>query len=308
MTEKSVSVMELEKKRTRIRRPVSHIVFDICNYCILLLVGLITVYPLWHIVCASFTDSRLLMSYNGILLWPREFTTAAYALMIKNPLIVKSYGNVIFIVITSCLLSILMTSLCAYVLSVKRVFWNKYLTIVIMVTMFFNGGIVPTYLLIAKWLHLNNSYAALILPAAINVYNMIIMRTSFESIPESLKESAKLDGAGHLRTLFLIVLPLSKAIIAVMLLYYAVAQWNSWFQASIYLTSRSKYPLQLILREILIENDTALMNNAEAGDQAAVGEAIKYAVIVFSTLPILCVYPFLQKYFTKGVMIGAVKG
>lgn len=296
------------RKATRKKIVASHLIFDIFNYCLLLLIGLVTLYPMWHIVCASFTDSRILAAYNGLLFLPRGLTTAAYAQMMENPLILRSYVNAIFLVVTSSALSILMTSLCAYVLSVKQVFWNKYLTVLIMITMFFNGGIVPTYLLVAKWLHLNNSYAALILPAAINVYNMIIMRTSFEGIPESLKESAKLDGAGHLRTMFSIVLPLSKAIIAVMVLYYAVAQWNSWFQASIYLTSRSKYPLQLVLREILIENDTALMNNGNVSDQAAVGESIKYAVIVFGTLPILCVYPFLQKYFTKGVMIGAVKG
>jgi len=142
----------------------------------------------------------------------------------------------------------------------------------------------------------------------ISVYNMMIMRTSFEGIPESLRESAELDGAGHIRILFSIILPLSKAMLAVILLYYAVAQWNSWFSASIFLRDRSKYPLQLVLREILIENDTALMNGAETADQAAVGESIKYSTMVYGTLPILLVYPFLQKYFTKGIMIGAVKG
>lgn len=289
-------------------RSLSGTVFDILNYSFLLLIGLVTMYPLWHVICASFSDAKQIAAYNGLLLWPKDFSLQAYIQMMDHPLVLKSYGNTIFIVVVSSAFSLIMTAICAYVLSTKNVFWNKYLNIMIMITMFFSGGIVPTYLLVAKWIGLNDSYWALILPQAINVYNMIIMKTSFQSIPESLRESAMLDGAGHWRTLFYIVIPLSKSIMAVMLLYYAVAQWNAWFEASIYLVSRAKYPLQLVLREILIQNDTALMSGAGAEDQAAVGEIIKYAVIVFSMLPILCVYPFLQKYFTKGVLIGAVKG
>ena len=149
---------------------------------------------------------------------------------------------------------------------------------------------------------------ALIIPTAINTYNLIIMRTSFSSIPESLIESARLDGANNLQILWKIVIPVSKAIVAVMVLYYAVSHWNSWFNASIYLKDRSKFPLQLVLREILIQNNTSAMSDALAADQYAIGESIKYAVIVVATVPILLVYPYLQKYFTKGVMIGAVKG
>ena len=175
--------------------------------------------------------------------------------------------------------------------------------------MFIGGGLVPTYLVVTKMLHLNNNLWALILPNAISVYNMIIMRTSFMGIPDSLEESAKLDGAGVWTILFRIILPLSKAVIAVMILYYGVGYWNSWFDASIYLKDRELYPLQLVLREILIANSTeSMMDGVSNMDQEMVGETIKYSVIVLTTLPILAVYPFLQKYFVKGVMIGAVKG
>ena len=231
-------------------------------------------------------------------------------MMVRNPMVLRGYLNTIYIVVVSVVLNLLFTSLAAYFLSRKNVYWQKYVMMMIVFTMFFSGGLIPSYLINTKVFHLGDSYWAIILPTLINTYNLIIMRTSFSSIPDSLEESAKLDGAGHWTILFRIVLPLSKAVLAVMVLYYAVAQWNSWFSANIYLSTRSKYPLQLVLREILISNDTTSMTagGADAGDQQSIGETVKYAVIVTATLPILCVYPFLQKYFVKGVMVGAVKG
>jgi len=281
--------------------------FDTVNVFFMILLGVIMIYPIWHVICASLSSVDALMRNRGILLWPVDFNFKAYSLMWTNPMISKSYINTIIIVASSVSVSMCLTVLCAYVLSRKNVFWNPIFNSMVMITMFFGGGLIPTYLLVAKNLNLNNNYLALILPNAVNVFNMIIMKTSFLSVPESLEESAKLDGAGHWRILFNIILPLSKSILAVITLYYAVSQWNSWFEAAIYLQDRERYPLQLILREILINNDTALMSNASALDGEAVGDSIKYAVIVFATLPILCVYPYLQKYFTKGVMIGAMK-
>jgi putative aldouronate transport system permease protein len=180
--------------------------------------------------------------------------------------------------------------------------------IMIVVTMYFNGGLIPFYLTV-KALHLDNSYLALIFPVAINTFNLIIMRTSFASIPDSLEESARIDGASHFNILFRIIIPLSKATIAVMILYYSVGHWNSWFNAMIFIRKRELFPLQLILREILIQNDTSNMSiGVDAMDRESVAESIKYAIIIVATLPILTIYPFLQKYFVKGVMIGAVKG
>ncbi len=283
-------------------------VFNVFNVCFLLILSVCMLYPMWYVLCGSLSDSMMLQRSNGVLLAPMGFNIQAYKKMLSHPLITSSYINSIFIVLVGVSINILFTSLCAYVLSRRNVMWNKLFTGMIVFTMFFGGGMIPTYLLVSQSLKLYDSLWALILPGTINVYNMIVMRTSFEGVPVSLEEAAKIDGAGHIRILFQVILPLSKAIIAVMVLYYAVAHWNSWFDASIYLKSRSKYPLQLVLREILISNDTNSMANASALDQEAIGESIKYATIIYATVPILCVYPFLQKYFTKGVMIGAVKG
>ena len=178
----------------------------------------------------------------------------------------------------------------------------------VMITMFFSGGLVPIYLTVMQ-LGMENSLWSLVIPSAISVYNLIILRTGFLSVPESLIESAKLDGASHTRILCSVIIPLSMPTIAVIVLYYAVTQWNSWFNAMIYLRDRSKFPLQLILREILLQNDTdSMITDATRADALAISESVQYAIIIVATLPILFVYPFVQKYFVKGVMIGAVKG
>ena len=178
----------------------------------------------------------------------------------------------------------------------------------IFITMFFSGGLIPFYLTV-KMLGMYNSLWALIIPTGINTYNLIIMRTSFMAIPDSMEEAAVIDGAGHIRVLTQIVLPLSKSIVAVMVLYYGVAHWNEWFNAMVFLNNRSKFPLQLVLREILIQNDTQSMTQGvSVTDGISVQESVKYAVIIVATVPILCIYPFLQKYFVKGVLVGALKG
>jgi binding-protein-dependent transport system inner membrane component len=200
-----------------------------------------------------------------------------------------------------------MTSIGAYFFSRKNVLWKKPLMIFVTITMFISGGMIPFYQNLRD-LHLLDTHWGLIFPFMISTYNMIILKTSFESIPESLCEAARIDGAGHFKILFSIVLPLSKPIIAVMLLYYGVGIWNGWFWASTILSDRSMYPLQVILREILLTNDTSTMTQGvSSGDLEAVGATIRYATIIVATLPILCVYPFLQRFFTKGIMVGAVK-
>ncbi len=258
---------------------------------------------------ASLSDSNELMKHSGLLLKPVGFSWAAYKAVFLNPNILQGYKNTIIVLISSVAVSMFLTCLAAYVLSRKNVLFNGVITFIIMFTMFFSGGMIPTYLLVNN-LGLTNTYWALILPTAISTYNMIIMRTGFAAIPESLEESAKIDGANHFTILFKIVIPLAKPTMAVIVLYYAVACWNSWFNAMIYLQKRRDLqPLQLILRGILIENDTSNMQDGNVGqDTESIAESIKYAVIVVATLPILAIYPFLQKYFIKGIMIGAVKG
>lgn len=265
------------------------------------------IYPLWYVICASFSNGEMLLGRSDAIFLPVGFTFDAYVGIFKNPMILRGYGNTLFLVVTGVAVNMIVTTLGAYTLSRKGALWNKYIMKFVIITMFFNGGLIPSYLLISRTLHLNNNFLAIILPLAVSTYNLIILRTSFSQVPESLIESAFLEGAGHVCVLTKIVLPLSKSIMAVILLYYTVDRWNSWFNASIYLKNRYMYPLQLILREILIQNDVGAMADPVAADQYALSETIKYATIVVATIPILIVYPFLQKFFTKGVMIGAVK-
>ena len=200
------------------------------------------------------------------------------------------------------------TVLGAYVLSLRKLLWRKQLTIFIIVTMYFSGGMIPAYLNI-KDLGMMDSLLALIVPNAINTSNLLIMRSAFMSLPESLSEAAEIDGATHGQILIHVMLPLVKATMAVLVLYYGVAHWNSWFNASIYLRSSDKFPLQLVLRNILIEGQTNdMLSDVGSADNPQAMQLLKYSLIVVSTLPIMCVYPFLQKFFEKGVMMGAVKG
>ncbi len=291
------------------RRPLSERIFDTVNVIIMLFLMFVTIYPLWHVFCGSLSNGAALLSHSGTLFLPKGFDTNAYMAVMENNMVKTGFLNTLFILIVGVSLNLVMSSIGAYVLSRKDVFWNTFFMKMITVSMFFSGGLIPAYLLTAKTLGMNNSLWAIIIPHAINTHNLIIMRASFSGIPDSLIESAQLDGANHATILSRIVLPLSKSILAVMTLYYAVGHWNSWFSASIYLRDRGKYPLQLVLREILIQNSsTGLAEGADNTDQYYIGETIKYATIIVSTIPILVVYPFLQRYFVKGVMVGAVKG
>lgn len=276
-------------------------VFNVFNIVFLALLSICAFYPMYYVLMASFSQSGQLMAHSGMLLTPAGFSTSAYEVIINNKNIWTGYGNTLFIVIIGTLLSLAFTSMAAYPLSRKTFGLRNFFMMLITFTMMFSGGLIPRFLVV-KDVGLYDSIWSLILPVAINTTNLIIMRTAFAAIPESLEESAKIDGANDLIIYVRIVMPLAKATLAVLALYYGVAYWNSWFTASIYLRSRSKFPLQLILREILIANEN------ENTDSELMSESIKYAAIIVSTVPILCAYPFLQRYFVKGVMIGAVKG
>lgn len=295
--------MEIKKSKSRI-------LFEIINVFILCMLVIITLYPVWYILVASLSDSNLLMRNGGKpLLYPLGFSLGAYQKALSNKSIITGYANTLFVLVVGVIVSMTLSSLGAYFLSRKNVKLKKQITFLIMFTMWFSGGLIPFYMAVRD-IGLVGSLWSLIIPTAINTYNMIIMRTAFDSIPESLEESAYLDGAGHITVLTRIMLPLSKATIAVVALYYGVSYWNAWFNASIFLQGdTSKWPLQLVLRQILIANDTnSMAQGSGAGDLEQIGESIKYAVIVIATAPILCVYPFVQKHFAQGVMIGAVKG
>ncbi len=290
-----------------IKEPFSRRVFLWLNGLLLLLVAIACFYPLLYVIFASFSSPNALVAHHGILLAPLKPTFLAYENVMKNSLIWSGYLNTIFVVVTGVLLNLVMTTLAAFFFSRKGIMHSKALLMIIMFTMFFSGGIIPTYLMLKNMGFLNN-LLVLIIPGAINTTNMIIMRTAFYSVPESLEESARMDGAGHLTVLIRIIIPLILPTFAVVGLYYAVGHWNAWFNASIYIKDKALYPLQLVLREILILGETSTMEmDSSMAEKAMLSETLKYAVIVVSTIPILCVYPFVQKYFVKGVMVGAVK-
>lgn len=278
-------------------------------YAVLILIVLMCIYPIYYIVLASFSNPAALQGHKGFLIMPlTPLSLEAYRYVLSNRLVTTGYLNTIVIVSAGVSVNMVLTILAAYVLSIRDLMLHRVLTFFVIFTMYFSGGLIPGYLNV-KSLQLLDTRWALILPGAINTYNLIILRTGFESLPDSLIESARLDGAGNFKILFRIIVPLTKASIAVMVLYYGVAHWNSWFPASIYLKSSSKFPLQLILRNILIESQTTGMTGGtDIGEMAQIANMVKYALIVVSTVPILLVYPFLQKYFEKGVMVGAVKG
>lgn len=286
-------------------------VFDILNILIMFAMILITLYPFYYVVTCSLSESSRLIGDKGLMLIPKGFSLEAYKKVIENPNIFTGYKTTIFIVIVGTFINIAMTSLGAFVLTRKRFALKNIMTYMIIFTMYFNGGLIPTYLLVYKTLHLGNTLWAVILPGAVSTYNLIIMRTNFAAIPDSLEEAAKIDGAREITVFLKIILPLSKSIIAVMVLFYGVAHWNSWFNAMIYLRERSLYPLQLVLREILLlntEETSTMSSGVSSAEKYMIGESIRYATIMVATVPILCVYPFVQKYFVKGMMIGAVKG
>jgi len=268
----------------------------------------VTLYPMWYVICASFTNNVYLVSHPGAVWWPVGFTTGSYKMAFEHPLILSGYKNILLILAISLPINIFLTLFCGYFLASKGMMFKGIIQFLIMFTMFFSGGMIPAYLNIRE-LGLFNSMWALILPGSISVYNCIICRTAIQAVPESLTESAYLDGANDLIIVFRIILPLIMPTIAVLLLYYGVGHWNAWFNASIYLTDNYKLPIQNVLRSILIANSNILNSAATDSDKInEFAEAIKYAAIVLTTVPVLCIYPFLQKYFVKGVMVGAVKG
>jgi putative aldouronate transport system permease protein len=296
------------KKKNAFRRSLGDRVFDAFNALILILLCLVTLYPMYYVIVASVTENTYLVTHPGAVFWPVGFTLGSYQLAFTHPLLVSGYLNILFVLAVSLPINIILTLFCGYFLAARNVMFKKPIFFLIMFTMFFSGGMIPMYLNIRD-LGLYNSLWALILPGAMSVYNSIICRTAIEAVPESLHESAYIDGANDLVIVFRIVLPLIMPTIAVLLLYYGVDHWNSWFQASIYLKDNSKLPIQNVLRAVLIANSNIL--NAAAAENDKVNEfaeSIKYAAIVLTTVPVLCIYPFLQKYFVKGVMIGAVKG
>ena len=290
----------------KIRHSTGENIFNVFNIIIMVIMMFVCAYPFWYVICASFSNADAFVLPEGLIWWPIKFDTLAYERVLQDSQVWIGYANTIFYVVVGTLINIIMTVLCAYFVSRNyEIPGKKAISIMIVFTMYFSAGMIPGFLNIQD-LGLYDTRWSIVLPGAINVFNMVIMRTAMQSIDASMEESAQLDGASQFTILFRIMVPLTKATIAVLVLYYGVAHWNSWFNAMLYLQDTTKQPLQLYLRQVLMLNETSATQDAT--DSPMLGESIRYANIVVATLPILCLYPFLQKYFVKGMMVGAVKG
>ena len=283
-------------------------VFDGLNTVFLTALMFVTFYPMYYVLVASVTNNLTLLATTGFLWFPKGFNIESYRLAFTHPLIISGYRNILFVMVVGLAINLSLTLFTGFFLASKDVYFKKPVLYIILFTMFFSGGMIPGFLNVRD-LGLYDSLWALILPGAISVYNCIICRTAIMVIPDSLAESARIDGANDLTILFKIITPLIKPTMVVLILFYGIGHWNSWFQASIYIQDWLKLPIQNILRSILIANSDILNAAATERDQIdQFSETIKYAAIVITTVPVLCIYPFLQRFFVKGVMIGSVKG
>lgn len=302
----------MRDKTTRVRSSYSDKIFDIVDITVMIVLLVIFIWPLWFVVIASVSNPNEVWNGN-VVLWPKGFTLIAYEELVKYKMIWTGYRNTIFYTVVGTLVNLVMTVCAAYPLSRKDFMARNFFMFMFMLTMYFGGGLIPTYLVVSK-VGLVNTPWAMIVPGACSIYNVIITRTYFmNSIPSTLQDAAELDGANSFQYLMRIVLPLSKPIMAVIALYYAVGHWNDFYTALIYINKQEYMPLQSFLRDILMSNKMTL-NDMQGLDAAAaeakmhLAQTLKYSVIIVSTVPVLCIYPFIQKYFVKGVMIGSVKG
>ena len=287
----------------KIKKTWEDIIMDTVIGFFLIIFALACLYPIWFVLMASFSDSTSVVMSRGLLLWPKNFSVKAYQLVFQNKLFSTGFLNSIKLLAMSLPINLTLTVMCGYFLACNGMMFKKPIAYMIMFTMYFSGGMIPQYLNV-KELGLYNTHWAIVLTGALSVYNCFICRTAIQSIPDGLRESAYLDGANDLQILFKVIIPLIKPTLAVLAMYYGVGTWNGWFKASIYLKENAMVPIQNVLRSVLIMGEDAGVEGAYVNEYA---ETIKYAAIVVSTVPVLCVYPFLQKYFTKGVLVGAVK-
>ncbi len=297
-------------RENRIKTSMGDRITNVVLYVIMTILMLVAVYPLYYCLVASFSDAKSILANTKPLVAPiAPFTFHGYQMAVRHQGILIGARNTVSYVLTGTLIGLFVTMLGAFCVSRKYFFIRGAAMKLILVTMFFSGGIIPLFFVV-RWLGVYNTWWAFILPWMMSSYNLIIMRTFFMGIPDSLEEAALLDGANEVQILFHVVMPLSTAVIAVIAMYYGVGYWNAWYQSYMFQRDKTLWPLQMFLREVLIvQNETSQATDittmsAEAFDR----ELVKYCIIIISTVPILVIYPFLQRYFVKGVMIGAIKG
>jgi putative aldouronate transport system permease protein len=304
----------MKKKKQKTKRSRADLIYDMVLFVLLTAIFIIVAYPLYFIVISSISDPKAVAG-GQVVFWPIGLSIKGYTEVFKNSKVITGFLNSVFYTFCGVLINLVITLPTAYALSRDKFSGRKFVTFFYMLTMFVSGGMIPTYLVV-KNLHLLDSMWSLILPGALGVYNMIVARTFFKAnISQELYEAAEIDGCGQTQFFFKIALPLSSAIIAIMVLYYGVGHWNSYFSALLYMKTDVKFPLQLILRSILVQNESQLAQTvATAAQQAALEEKrqltelMKYSLIIVSSIPVLILYPLVQKHFVKGVMIGSVKG
>jgi len=282
--------------------------FRVVNAILMVAVIVATLYPMYYVFIVSISDANSVIR-GDVVLAPKNVTWQSYELVLGSQNVIRSLANSALYTVLGTAINLIMTALCAYPLARSRFSGRTFFTVMITITMFFSGGLIPLYLLILS-LGLRNTIWSLVLPVAISPWNMIIMRTYFQGIPEEMFEAATIDGANDFQILGRIVVPLSKPIFATLLLYYAVSHWNQWFNALIFLDDMAKFPVQLILRSVVIQGqlEQGAQIMSPSMEEMVIEKSIKYATIIVSTVPILLVYPFVQKYFVRGVMVGAIKG
>ena len=299
-----------DTRRNHIRPSVFDSAFNVVNLTLLTLVLVIVAYPLLYVVSASFSDPILVMS-GKVLLFPKGLTLKGYQKIFESREIWRSFLNSVFYTTLGTGINIVMTIMAAYPLSRQNLVGRRPISLLLTFTMYFSGGMIPS-VLVVKLLGLYNTFWALIIPGAISTYNMIVMRSFFESsIPEELHDAAEIDGCNDYQYLIRILLPLSKPVLAVMVLFYGTGHWNAFFNAIIYLRNAADYPLQVVLRNILLKNvlsENMITDFGGAANYSHTAEIIKYGLIIVSSIPMMVVYPFVQKHFVKGVMIGSIKG
>jgi putative aldouronate transport system permease protein len=293
----------------KLARTRADLLFDICNYTLISILVLLVLYPLYFVLTASVTDPDLV--YSGkLLFFPEQITLDGYKRLLAESSIWLGFSNSLWYTVTGTAINVVLTITAGYVLSRSDLIGRNMFMFLLVFTMFFGGGLIPSYLLV-KELHMLDTTWAMIIPNAVSVFNVIIVRTFFQTnIPGELLESAQMDGCSNLKFFWKIAIPLALPIVAVIVLFYAVGHWNSYFQALIYLKSNAKQPLQIILRNILIMNEGSDMQGMLDGSQEQQKrmELMKYGIIIISSLPVMVLYPFLQRYFVKGTLVGSVKG
>ena len=301
-------MIKAKRRASHVRQTRADRIFQTVIVALGVVLMILVAYPLYFTIIASFSKPEDVLM-GRVILWPRNISFESYKMVVAERDIWTGYGNTIVYTVLGTAVNMVLTTMMAYPLSCRETPWRAPLTFIASFTMLFSGGLIPTYLLVRQ-LGLYDTIWAMILPTGITTYNMLVMKSFFQSsIPIELKEAAHLDGCNDLRTLLLVVLPLSGPILAVMVLFYAVAHWNEYFNALIYLRNRALMPLQVVLREILLQNqELAAGDGTGLYERMMAAETMKYAIIIIASVPVICLYPLVQRHFVKGVMVGAIKG